>query len=682
VMFSHDFSSEDGILILQGLSPHVLRSCKIIAKSQNSILSIQLSSGAYIIDSSNLLGFKVEDLFERFNILKDASLDLLFQAFNIASEQSVARRPINFPLRLPMSDLTAIHQFPSKGELSDAGYPLRWYANTAMAFKEFNCCNMGQFWGLCSRMECLHLAEIMKQFVTFCMNNFGLSPLHCMTLPQYAWEAAFKCTRAEYEYIDDTDIINWVTKGIRAGASFSNVKSIKCSSTRLGDNVSECSHIIELDQNSQYAYEFTKALAVGSYYWLDESELNDIGVEKIPSNSATGYIFEVDLSYRNLKEASDLLNDLPLAIHKRKISADELSPFQLHVYENIKSHYPSPFEDERLVLDFHNKKNYIVYGETLKDYLSRGMKIDKVWKVLKFKQKAFLDPFLKAVIALRKHATASGDTVGSNICKLMLCSIYGKFLSDSSSFVRNEICTTRQQCIEFISKHSFQDVTIINHQTSLFHFRKSTVYHNHNIISAFMILENSKEDLYRCADFFRSVYDKCQVIAGETDSLLLFIQESSSSFLEKLRNLKGQIDFSKLPKGHYLKDDSLAGDLGAWKLSELNIKEYLSIKQRLTSYIKACENCRGVCNTACEADKNQTNKILGSGILKQDKKGLSHRYLEDLLHKEDLTYMQSVADPVRRYKFHSLDVRRYFKDNSSPSLAFGHYALRDGENDN
>jgi hypothetical protein len=133
------------------------------------------------------------------------------------------------------------------------------------------------------------------------------------------------------------------------------------------------------------------------------------------------------------------MNDLPLAIYKRRISKKELSKYQRVIYRNISASSVDPLIGEKLIMDFNKKSHYIVYSKTLKYYISRAMIVTKVWKAIKYEKSQFLKHFIDSVIELRKKANFQNDGIGSELCKLMLNTIYGKFLSDSSSYVNLKV---------------------------------------------------------------------------------------------------------------------------------------------------------------------------------------------------------------------------------------------------
>ena len=101
----------------------------------------------------------------------------------------------------------------------------------------------------------------------------------------------------------------------------------------------------------------------------------------ISEKSLIGYFLEVDLKYHD--ELHELHNDYPLAPEKRAVSSDMLSNY----CKKIADKYEIKVGDvKKLIPNLGNKTNYVVHYRNLQLYLSLGMKLTKIHKVLKFKQ--------------------------------------------------------------------------------------------------------------------------------------------------------------------------------------------------------------------------------------------------------------------------------------------------------
>ena len=56
----------------------------------------------------------------------------------------------------------------------------------------------------------------------------------------------------------------------------------------------------------------------------------------------------------------------------------------------------------KLVVNLHDKKEYIIYIRDLKQALNQGLVLKKVYKVIKFDQKAWLKSYIDMNTELRK----------------------------------------------------------------------------------------------------------------------------------------------------------------------------------------------------------------------------------------------------------------------------------------
>ena len=98
-------------------------------------------------------------------------------------------------------------------------------------------------------------------------------------------------------------------------------------------------------------------------------------LNSVSEKSPTGYILQVDLEYPD--ELHVLHNDYPLAPEKR---ADE---------------YEIKFGDVKtLIPNLGNKTNYVLHYRTLQLYLSLGLKLTKIHRVLKFKQSDWMKKYI------------------------------------------------------------------------------------------------------------------------------------------------------------------------------------------------------------------------------------------------------------------------------------------------
>ena len=100
----------------------------------------------------------------------------------------------------------------------------------------------------------------------------------------------------------------------------------------------------------------------------------------VSEKSFIGYFLEVDFEYPD--ELHELDNDCLLAPEKLAVSTEILSKY----CKKITDKYEINVGDvKRLIPNLGNKTKYIVHYRNLQLYLSLGMKLTKIHRVLKFK---------------------------------------------------------------------------------------------------------------------------------------------------------------------------------------------------------------------------------------------------------------------------------------------------------
>ena len=130
-------------------------------------------------------------------------------------------------------------------------------------------------------------------------------------------------------------------------------------------------------------------LPYSGFKWLNQKEISDFCLNSGSENSSIGYILEVDLEYPS--ELHDLHNGYPLAPEKLEINQNMLSKY----FFNIANKYGIKIGGvNKLVPDLGNKSKYVVHYRNLQLYLSLGMKLTKVHRILKFEQSDWLKKYI------------------------------------------------------------------------------------------------------------------------------------------------------------------------------------------------------------------------------------------------------------------------------------------------
>ena len=128
-------------------------------------------------------------------------------------------------------------------------------------------------------------------------------------------------------------------------------------------------------------------LPYGGFKWL--KNVDGFDVNSVSEKSPRGYILEVNLEYPDELHALD--NYYPLASEKRTILYHKL----LNYCKKIAGKYGIKVGNVmKLIPNLYNKTNYVHHYRNLQLYLSLGMKLTKIHRVLKFKQSDWMKKYI------------------------------------------------------------------------------------------------------------------------------------------------------------------------------------------------------------------------------------------------------------------------------------------------
>lgn len=111
-------------------------------------------------------------------------------------------------------------------------------------------------------------------------------------------------------------------------------------------------------------------------------------------------ILEVDLEYP--KELHKSHNDYPLALEKLTVKKEWLSEYQTELPENN-----SMVNIKKLVPNLMDKEKCVLHYKYLQLYLSLGMKIKKVHRILEFDETPWMEPYIQLNTEFRKKAKSA-----------------------------------------------------------------------------------------------------------------------------------------------------------------------------------------------------------------------------------------------------------------------------------
>ena len=164
----------------------------------------------------------------------------------------------------------------------------------------------------------------------------------------------------------------------------------------------------------------SRYLPYDGFKWLNN--VDGFEVNSISEKSSIKYILDIDLEYPDKLHV--LYIDHPLAPEKLAISCDMLSDY----CQKIAEEYEIKVGDvEKLIPNLGNKTNYVLHYRNLQLYLSLGMKLTKIHRVLKFKQSDWMKKYIDFNTEKRTNAANSFE---KDFFKLMINSVYGKTMEN------------------------------------------------------------------------------------------------------------------------------------------------------------------------------------------------------------------------------------------------------------
>jgi len=241
-------------------------------------------------------------------------------------------------------------------------------------------------------LDVLLLADVNEAFRHTMIDAHGLDCLHFPSLPSMTLQLALKVTDIELELITDPDIYLMIESAIRGGLSYVAQRYALANFPAMSDYRSDLptSHLLYLDCNSLYTTCQTYPLPVGGFRFLTNAELLAFDVAGVPANSLTGYFVECDLRYPT--ELHVLHNAYPL-VPEHVYIVEEMLSDTVRLMQDVTgvAHFPCT----KLVSNLRDKMRYVTHYRCLQFYLTHGLVLDKIHRIVAFTQRTYMLQFIK-----------------------------------------------------------------------------------------------------------------------------------------------------------------------------------------------------------------------------------------------------------------------------------------------
>ena len=419
------------------------------------------------------------------------------------------------------------------------------------------------------KSDVLLLACVFEKFIKVSVNEFGINPLYCVSLPGYTWQCGLKYTGINLQTLQDKHMILLLENNIRGGiSSIMGDRYIKSDKNKK---------ILYIDADNLYGHSMSQYLPYDEIKFDNNIELEDI--LNTPDDSDIGYFIEVDLTYpNNIKEKT---KNFPFAPMNKKINPDNFNDYMKEIKPD------TYIQSSKLICDWSDKKNYLIHYRMLKFYIRYGMIIDKVHNTISFKQSKWLEKYIS--FNTQKRNKAKND-FEKDFYKLLNNAFYGKTMENVRNRLKIKFIKKddQRELIKQQSKLTFNGIHISYNNCVSYTFKQNEVLLDKPIYLGFSVLELSKLLMYE------TYYDKLQPYFGQEiiqlhymdcDSFVLSIE--TENIINDLKNLEDLFDFSGLDKNHELFSNKNKKVVGKFKIEtpeNIWIDDFVALRSKCYAF--------------------------------------------------------------------------------------------------
>jgi len=362
------------------------------------------------------------------------------------------------------------------------------------------------------------------------------------------------------------------------------------------------------------------------------------------------------------EELHNLHNGYALAANNQSIEPEMLNAWQQKGYKKSSI--------EKLITTFEDKENYIINYRLLKLFLSLGLKLTKVNRVLEYHQ----DNFMKSYIMknTNERINAKND-FEKDFYKLMNNSVYGKTMENVRNRINFRLISSEESALAI--RNTKIKYTIFNENLVGVHLCKKEVKLNKPIFMGQNILDQSKYLMYEfhyntmLKNFERENID---LLFTDTDSLCYHIKKQDPYNLIKSKG-KELFDLSNYPKNHELYDKTNSKVIGMFKNESINqITEFVALRSKLYAYKVDFDDedhkkCKGIKRSVVKHDIN----------FEDYKKTLFDRTTYDVRQNTFRSYQHQIyTETIIKTALSCNDDKCYIMNNNIDCYTIGHYKTK------
>ena len=543
--------------------------------------------------------------------------------------------------KLQYKSLPPIEDFYST--LYEANITKEDYNFAQEVWNEFNCRSFKDYVEIYNLIDTLLLADIFENFREICFDNYGIDPACYYTSPGLFWDAMLKETGIQLELLSDIDMFLFFKRMIRGGISMVSTRYAEANNQYMGDLYNpkiENSYIMYYDANNLYGSIMMDKLPYGGFKWMEN--------EKLDNWRNYSCALEVNLDYP--EELHNLHNDLPLCP------------------ENIKTN-----KITKLIPTLNNKEKYVIHYKTLLQCLELGMKVNKIYAGIEFKEDEWMKPYIDKNTELRKVA---GNDFEKDFFKLGNNSVFGKCMEDETKRCKVELVTEVKRFKKLACKKNFKRPKVFTNNLISVHMANTNVTITKPIYVGATVLDTSKIPMYNFHyNYIKKTYgSNAKLLDIDTDGVKYHIR-TKDVYKDMNKNID-IFDTSNYPVNHPsgIKSGVNKKVPGKFK-DELGgeiIKEYAGVRAKLHAF-------RMLDNVEEKKAKGIKKYVIKNKLVFEDFKNcVLNRTTKRITQYNIRSYDHKVyTERINKVAMNWYDDKRYILDNGVDTLSWGNYRLKE-----
>lgn len=229
----------------------------------------------------------------------------------------------------------------------------------------------------------------------------------------------------------------------------------------------------------------------------------------------------------------------------------------------------------------------------LKMYIEQGMILKKIHRIMKFRQSAWMEPYIQ--FNTRQRQLAKNDFEKS-FFKLANNAVFGRTMMNVRKHKSVQLVNSVEQLRKLTSRRNYHSFTIFNPNLIAVNLVKTEVEIKQPIYVGFTVLELSKKLMYEFHynHIVNKYGEQARLLFTDTDSLVyhIYTEDIYKDMLEDIH----LFDTSEYPHDHFLHSNENKKKLGKMKDESFGIplKEFVGLRSKMYSFKNGKKTAKGV----------------------------------------------------------------------------------------